>query len=56
MGEASKTLPVDPAQLREEVKDKYRAVAVAPNATYHFHTGRVAAARLITTADRVITI
>jgi SAM-dependent methyltransferase len=39
------TLPVDPEQLREEVKDKYREVAVAPNATFHFHTGRVAAGR-----------
>ena len=38
-------LPVDPQQLREEVKEKYREVALAPNATFHFHTGRVAADR-----------
>lgn len=38
-------LPVDPERLREEIKEKYREVAVAPNATYHFHTGRVAADR-----------
>jgi SAM-dependent methyltransferase len=39
------TLAVDPEQLRAQVQEKYREVAVAPNATYHFHTGRVAAAR-----------
>jgi arsenite methyltransferase len=39
------TLPVDPDQLREEVREKYREVAVAPNATFHFHTGRDAADR-----------
>ena len=38
-------LTVDAAQLREEVKVKYREVATAPNATYHFHTGRGAAER-----------
>jgi SAM-dependent methyltransferase len=38
-------LAVDTDQLRAQVRDKYREVAVAPNATYHFHTGRVAAAR-----------
>ncbi len=38
-------LPVDPEELRNEIKDKYRAVAVAPHATYHFHTGRIAAER-----------
>lgn len=41
----SQSAPVDTDTLREQVQDKYRAVAVAPNATYHFHTGRVAAAR-----------
>lgn len=41
----SDTLPVDMDTLREQVRDKYREVAVAPNATYHFHTGRAAAAR-----------
>jgi arsenite methyltransferase len=39
-------VPVDTERLRAEVKEKYREVAVAPNANYHFHTGRVAAARL----------
>jgi arsenite methyltransferase len=39
-------VPVDSERLRAEVKEKYREVAVAPNANYHFHTGRVAAARL----------
>lgn len=37
---------VDPDALRDEVREKYRAVANAPQATYHFHTGRVLAARL----------
>src|SRR5439155_14264702 len=39
-------LIVDPEALREQVRDKYRAVAFAPGASYHFHTGRAAAARL----------
>ena len=42
----SDTTPVDAAALREEVKKKYRDVAAAPNATYHFHTGRPLAKRL----------
>ena len=33
-------LPVDPAQLREQVKIKYREVAIDPHGDYHFHTGR----------------
>lgn len=37
---------VDTDSLREDVKDKYRAVAVDPGGTYHFHTGRRAAKRL----------
>ena len=32
--------------LREEVKAKYRAVAVDPHCSYHFHTGRALARRL----------
>jgi arsenite methyltransferase len=40
------TLPVDPGALREEVKTKYRAVAVDPHGTFHFHTGRPLARRL----------
>ena len=39
-------LPVDPIALREEVKSKYRAVAVDPKGSYHFHTGRPLARRL----------
>jgi len=39
-------LPVDPIALREEVKSKYRAVAVNPHGGYHFHTGRPLAKRL----------
>ncbi len=42
----SKELSVDPVALREEVKNKYRAVASNPSGEYHFHTGRVAAKRL----------
>ena len=37
---------VDPIELREEVKEKYRAVAIAPDDDYHFHTGRPLARRL----------
>jgi arsenite methyltransferase len=39
-------LAVDAQALREQVRDKYRQVAVAPDAVYHFHTGRPLAARL----------
>ena len=39
-------LPVDPTALREEVKTKYRAVAINPHSGYHFHTGRPLAHRL----------
>jgi SAM-dependent methyltransferase len=39
-------LLVDPATLREQVRDKYRDVALAPQAEHHFHTGRPLAARL----------
>ena len=42
---AGKT-PVDPAALREEVKSKYREVAIDPHGNYHFHTGRPLAKRL----------
>ena len=37
---------VDRDELREHVRDKYRKVAVDPDGTYHFHTGRRAAAHL----------
>ena len=36
---------VDADALRAEVRDKYRAVAEKPDATFHFHTGRRLAAR-----------
>ena len=39
-------LLIDPLALREEVKTKYRAVAVNPHGSYHFHTGRPLARRL----------
>jgi arsenite methyltransferase len=44
--EVSVSTPVNAAALREEVKKKYRDVAVNPHDTYHFHTGRPLAARL----------
>lgn len=37
--------PVDRTELRLEVQAKYAAVALAPTATFHFHTGRVVAER-----------
>ena len=37
---------VDVEQLRAEVQTKYREVAEAPTAEYHFHTGRAHALRL----------
>jgi arsenite methyltransferase len=42
----SNDLSVDTDQLRQQVRDKYREVAVAPASTFHFHTGRPLAARL----------
>jgi arsenite methyltransferase len=39
-------LLVDTAELRSQVRDKYRAVATEPDGVYHFHTGRPLAARL----------
>lgn len=39
-------LMVDPETLRDQVRDKYREVAVDPNRSFHFHTGRPLAARL----------
>src|SRR5689334_5500716 len=39
-------LPVDPDALREQVRDKYREVAVDPGGGFHFHTGRDLARRL----------
>ena len=37
---------VDAEALREQVREKYREVAVDPSRTFHFHTGRPLAARL----------
>lgn len=37
---------VDADALRDEVRKKYREVAVDPNGEYHFHTGRPLAKRL----------
>lgn len=42
----SEELAVNPAVLREEVKNKYRDVAINPAGEYHFHTGRALAKRL----------
>jgi arsenite methyltransferase len=39
-------LLVDVDALREQVRDKYRDVAVDPHRSFHFHTGRPLAARL----------
>lgn len=38
--------PVDADALREEVKLKYRDVAIEPDGEFHFHTGRSLAKRL----------
>lgn len=40
------SLPVDPALLREQIKSKYREVAIDPQGDFHFHTGRPLARRL----------
>lgn len=37
---------VDRTQLRDHVRSKYQQVAVDPDGTYHFHTGRRAARHL----------
>jgi SAM-dependent methyltransferase len=42
----SEALPVDAVALRNEVRAKYRGVAVNPHGTFHFHTGRPLARRL----------
>lgn len=42
----SDDLLVDPVALREQVRDKYRDVALAPHAKHHFHTGRPLTIRL----------
>src|SRR6266550_6066744 len=42
----SEALPVDAVGLRDEVRAKYRDVAVNPHGAFHFHTGRPLARRL----------
>lgn len=44
--QAMQDLHVDQDQLRHQVRDKYRQVAVAPAGDYHFHTGRRLAKKL----------
>ena len=39
-------LMVDPEVLREQVRDKYREVALDPHRQFHFHTGRGLARQL----------
>ena len=39
-------LKIDATELREQVRDKYRDVALEPDGSYHFHTGRRLAAHL----------
>jgi arsenite methyltransferase len=45
--------PVDPAALREQVREKYREVASDPGRPFHFHTGRRLAALLGYDSDAV---
>ena len=42
----TKDVLVDVDVLRDQVREKYRAVASAPGESYHFHTGRPLAQRL----------
>jgi SAM-dependent methyltransferase len=42
----SGAVTVDAEALRAQVREKYRAVAIAPSDPHHFHTGRPLAARL----------
>ena len=39
------TVTVNADELREEVKQKYREVALNPEGSFHFHTGRPLAER-----------
>jgi arsenite methyltransferase len=49
----ARDLLVDPDALREQVRGKYREVALDPGAGFHFHTGRALASRLGYQADAV---
>lgn len=42
----TESIGVNVAALREDVKEKYRKVALDPHGRFHFHTGRPLAARL----------
>src|SRR6516164_8930576 len=44
--ESPSTVGVDARALREEVKSKYREVAIDPHGDHHFHTGRYLAKHL----------
>src|SRR5215467_15561890 len=44
--ESAPPIPVDANALREDVKSKYREVAIDPHRKYHFHTGRYLAKHL----------
>ena len=44
--EFASDLAVDANALREEVKNKYREVAIDPHGDHHFHTGRYLAKHL----------
>ena len=50
----SEALPVDAVALRDEVRVKYRDVAVNPRGTFHFHTGQALARRLGYDEDIVV--
>ena len=45
-GDAQANVVVDANALREEVKSKYREVAITPQNKFHFHTGRYLAKHL----------
>ena len=50
---ASDEIMVDPVELRQQVKEKYQAVADAPDGDFHFHTGRRLATRCRYDTDAV---
>jgi SAM-dependent methyltransferase len=50
---ATSDVLVEPAALRDQVREKYRAVATDPAGPFHFHTGRDLARRLGYDADAV---
>jgi SAM-dependent methyltransferase len=46
MSDSTSSIAVDVNALREEVKNKYREVAIDPHGKHHFHTGRYLAKHL----------